>query len=98
MSELNKMNQDQDNQKCICIDELLNTLAAFRARFGNIPVLISAEGSDEDFLKPMKTVFGINMTNLDTDENQPAIVLANYIITDNDDDTDDNLIELRIGF
>lgn len=78
----------------ICIDDLINDLMTFKNQYGNLPIVISANGSDEDFLKPLKVVFGINMVEQITEDNQAAVVLSNYIITDSEET--DTEIEIEI--
>lgn len=66
--------------KYVTIDSLMNHLAELRANYGNLPILISSDSSDEDFLRPLVSIFGINITKDDTNENQHAVVLTNYLI------------------
>lgn len=78
----------------ICINDLIKELTFYQDQYGNLPILVSAEGSDIDFLKPLREVFGINMIEESTGETQLAVVLTNYYIEDFDDS--DNLEELEI--
>ena len=76
------------------IDDLITKLEEFKESFGNIPILISSNGSDEDFLKPLIEIFPINITEKETDDSQIAVVLTNYeLIASDDDNAQDTEIE-----
>ena len=47
----------------LSIDQLINALAAKRAEYGNIPVLVSADGTDDEFLRPIGDIFAININD-----------------------------------
>lgn len=80
----------------ICIDELIKELMVYKDQYGNLPILISADGSDIDFLKPLKEVFGVNMTEQTTGDTQLAIVLTNYEIEEFEDSGNETEIEIEI--
>ena len=44
------------------IDDLIAKLEEFKESFGNIPILISSNGSDEDFLKPLVEAFTVKIS------------------------------------
>lgn len=68
------------------IDDLIIKLEEFKESFGNIPILISSNGSDEDFLKPLVEAFTVKISEKETDDSQIAVVLTNYELIDSDDD------------
>lgn len=68
------------------IDDLITKLEEFKESFGNIPILISSNGSDEDFLKPLVETFTVKISEKETDDSQIAVVLTNYELIDSDDD------------
>lgn len=68
------------------IDDLITKLEEFKESFGNIPILISSNGSDEDFLKPLVEAFTVKISEKETDDSQIAVVLTNYELIDSDDD------------
>lgn len=80
----------------ICIDDLIKELKIYRNQYGNLPVLISAEGSNIDFLKPLKEIFGVNMTEQATGNTQLAIILTNYEVEDIDDSGNNVEIDIEI--
>lgn len=67
------------------IDDLIVKLEEFKESFGNIPILISSNGSDDDFLKPLMEAFTVKISEKETDDSQIAVVLANYEIIDADE-------------
>lgn len=69
------------------IDDLIAKLEEFKESFGNIPILISSNGSDDDFLKPLMEAFTVKISEKETGDSQIAVVLANYELIDSDDDT-----------
>lgn len=72
----------------LTIDQLINKLATTRAEFGNIPVLISADGTDEEFLRPIGDVFTVNIKDNTIGDNQICMVISNYEVEEAaDDDT-----------
>ncbi len=72
----------------LTIDQLINKLATTRAEFGNIPVLISADGTDEEFLRPIGDVFTVNIKDKKIGDNQICMVISNYEVEEaTDDDT-----------
>ena len=71
----------------LTIDQLINKLATTRAEFGNIPVLISADGTDEEFLRPIGDVFTVNIKDKKIGDNQICMVISNYEV---EEATDDN--------
>ncbi len=73
------------------IDDLIVKLEEFKESFGNIPILISSNGSDDDFLKPLMEAFTVKISEKETDDSQIAVVLANYEIVDADEN--DNPME-----
>ena len=75
------------------IDVLITKLEEFKESFGNIPILISSNGSDEDFLKPLVEAFTVKISEKETDDSQIAVVLANYEIID----ADENDIPMEAG-
>lgn len=68
------------------IDDLITKLEEFKESFGNIPILISSNGSDEDFLKPLVEAFTVKISEKEIDDSQIAVVLTNYELIDSDDD------------
>lgn len=66
--------------KYVTIDSLMSRLAELRANYGDLPILLSSDSSDKDFLRPLVSMFDINITMNNTNENQHAVVLANYLI------------------
>lgn len=72
----------------LTIDQLINKLATTRAEFGNIPVLVSADGTDEEFLRPIGDVFIVNIKDKKIGDNQICLVISNYEVEEaTDDDT-----------
>lgn len=72
----------------LTIDQLINKLATTRAEFGNIPVLVSADGTDDEFLRPIGDVFTVNIKDKKIGDNQICLVISNYEIEDaTEDDT-----------
>lgn len=72
----------------LTIDQLINKLATTRAEFGNIPVLVSADGTDEEFLRPIGDVFIVNIKDKKIGDNQVCLVISNYEVEEaTDDDT-----------
>ena len=67
------------------IEDLITKLEEFKESFGNIPILISSNGSDDDFLKPLMEAFTVKISEKETDDSQIAVVLANYEIIDADE-------------
>lgn len=74
-------NTDNQNvQTYITIDTLLNHLAYYRATYGDLPILVSTDSADKDFLRPLASIFTIDLVDTKTNDKQPAVVLSNYII------------------
>lgn len=72
----------------LTIDQLINKLATTRAEFGNIPVLVSADGTDEEFLRPIGDVFIVNIKDKKIGDNQVCLVISNYEVEEaTEDDT-----------
>lgn len=76
------------------IDDLIVKLEEFKENFGNIPILISSNGSDDDFLKPLMEAFTVKISEKETDDSQIAVVLTNYEIVEADDD--ESLMEVEL--
>lgn len=76
----------------LTIDQLINKLATTRAEFGNIPVLVSADGTDEEFLRPIGDVFIVNIKDKKIGDNQVCLVISNYEVKEaTEDDTSMNI-------
>lgn len=72
----------------LTIDQLINKLATTRAEYGNILVLISADGTDEEFLRPVGDVFTVNIKDEKIGDNQICMVISNYELEEaTEDDT-----------
>ena len=64
----------------LSIDQLINTLAAKRAEYGNIPVLVSADGTDDEFLRPIGDIFAIDIKDKKIGDSQICVVISNYTV------------------
>ena len=64
----------------LSIDQLINALAAKRAEYGNIPVLVSADGTDDEFLRPIGDIFAINIKDKKIGDSQIYVVITNYTV------------------
>lgn len=68
------------------IQDVIQELQEIEDSFGNLPVLISSDGSDGDFLRPLCNIFTVCMTEKETDDTQNAVVFSNYEIEDATED------------
>ena len=64
----------------LSIDQLINALAAKRAEYGNIPVLVSADGTDDEFLRPIGDIFDIHIKDKKIGDSQICVVITNYTV------------------
>ena len=64
----------------LSLDQLINALAAKRAEYGNIPVLVSADGTDDEFLRPIGDIFAININDKKIGDSQICVVITNYTV------------------
>ena len=64
----------------LSLDQLINALAAKRAEYGNIPVLVSADGTDDEFLRPIGDIFAIDIKDKKIDDSQICVVISNYTV------------------
>lgn len=64
----------------LSIDQLINALAAKRAEYGNIPVLVSADGTDDEFLRPIGDIFTIDIKDKKIGDSQICVVISNYTV------------------
>ena len=78
----------------LSIDQLINALAAERAEYGNIPVLVSADGTDDEFLKPIGDIFAINIKDKKIGDSQICVVITNYEIKDVEDEQNEETCEV----
>lgn len=76
--------------KYLSLDQLINALAAKRAEYGNIPVLVSADGTDDEFLKPIGDIFAINIKDKKIGDSQICVVITNYEIKDEKDEQNED--------
>lgn len=64
----------------LSLDQLINALAAKRAEYGNIPVLVSADGTDDEFLRPIGDIFAIDIKDKKICDSQICVVISNYTV------------------
>lgn len=72
----------------LTLSQVIWMLEAKQAELGDVPVLISADGTDDEFLRPIGNIFAINIKDKTIGDNQVCVVISNYEIEDaTEDDT-----------
>lgn len=72
----------------LTLSQVIWMLEVKQAELGDVPVLVSADGTDDEFLRPIGNIFAINIKDKTVGDDQVCVVISNYEIEDaTEDDT-----------
>lgn len=72
----------------LTLSQVIWMLEVKQAELGDVPILVSADGTDDEFLRPIGNIFAINIKDKTVGDDQVCVVISNYEIEDaTEDDT-----------
>lgn len=70
----------------LTLSQVIWMLEVKQAELGDVPVLVSADGTDDEFLRPIGNIFAINIKDKTVGDDQVCVVISNYEIEDATED------------